>query len=61
MVSERLGHSGIAITADLYSHVMPGLQREAAMQLDKRMESLKGGRFTNDLQNGLKTHENPSI
>ena len=61
VVSERLGHSGIAITADLYSHVMPGLQREAAMQLDKRMESLKGGGFTNDLQNDLKTHENPSI
>ena len=60
VVSERLGHSGIAITADLYSHVMPGLQREAAMQLDKRMESLKVGGFTNDLHNGLTTHENPS-
>jgi integrase len=26
VVSERLGHSGIAITADLYCHVLPGLQ-----------------------------------
>lgn len=30
VVSERLGHSSIAITIDLYSHAVPGLQREAA-------------------------------
>ena len=27
---ETLGHSGIAITMDVYSHVMPQQQREAA-------------------------------
>lgn len=61
VVSERLGHSGIAITADLYSHVLPGLQKEAAMQLDKRIGALNGSGFTNDLQNDLKTHETPQI
>ncbi len=30
VVSERLGHSSIAITVDLYSHVVPSLHREAA-------------------------------
>jgi integrase len=30
VVSERLGHSSIAVTIDLYSHAVPGLQREAA-------------------------------
>jgi hypothetical protein len=30
VVQERLGHSSIGITLDLYSHVMPGMQREAA-------------------------------
>ncbi|MEM8620171.1 MAG: site-specific integrase [Actinomycetota bacterium] len=30
IVSERLGHSTIAITLDLYSHVTPGVAREAA-------------------------------
>ena len=30
VVQERLGHSSIAITADIYSHVAPSLQREAA-------------------------------
>jgi integrase len=30
IVSERLGHSTVTITLDTYSHVLPGLQREAA-------------------------------
>jgi integrase len=30
IVSERLGHAGIVITLDLYSHVAPGLQQAAA-------------------------------
>ena len=30
VVQERLGHSTIAITMDLYSHVMPTVQRDAA-------------------------------
>jgi len=33
-VSERLGHSNIAITMDTYSHVLPGLQEEAVLALD---------------------------
>ena len=27
VVSERLGHSSTRITMDIYSHVLPGLQR----------------------------------
>jgi integrase len=34
VVSERLGHSNIGITMDLYSHVMPGLQQEAAQKVE---------------------------
>lgn len=34
VVQERLGHSQISITLDSYSHVMPGLQREAANKLN---------------------------
>jgi len=34
VVSERLGHSKVSITLDLYSHVTPTLQKEAAMALD---------------------------
>lgn len=34
IVQERLGHSFVAITLDLYSHVVPGLQEAAANSLD---------------------------
>ena len=30
IVSERLGHSSVMVTLDVYSHVLPSLQREAA-------------------------------
>lgn len=35
IVQERLGHSGIAVTLDLYSHVAPGLQQAAANRFDE--------------------------
>jgi len=34
VVSERLGYSKIGITLDTYSHVMPGMQEEAAQKID---------------------------
>jgi integrase len=34
VVSERLGHSSVAITLDVYSHVLPNMQAEAAEKLD---------------------------
>lgn len=34
IVSERLGHSTIAITLDTYSHVLPNMQKEVAEQLN---------------------------
>ena len=34
IVSERLGHSSVGITLDTYSHVLPGMQAEAARKLD---------------------------
>lgn len=33
IVSERLGHSKVSITLDVYSHAVPTLQREAATKL----------------------------
>ena len=35
VVQERLGHSSIAVTMDVYSHVMPTLQKDAAERLDR--------------------------
>ena len=34
VASERLGHSKIGITLDLYSHVLPGMQEDAAERVD---------------------------
>ncbi|TIP22441.1 MAG: integrase [Mesorhizobium sp.] len=33
-----LGHSTIGITLDLYSHVMPGMQADAAEQVDAALQ-----------------------
>jgi integrase len=38
VVQERLGHSSIAVTMDIYSSVLPGMQREAV----ERLASLMG-------------------
>jgi integrase len=43
VVQEMLGHSTIAITMDLYSHVSPNLQEEAAQRLDTILRGSAGG------------------
>jgi integrase len=35
VISERLGHSKIGVTLDVYSHVLPSMQQEAAEKLDE--------------------------
>lgn len=40
VVAERLGHSRIGITMDLYSHLMPGMQKEAASKIDDIMSGI---------------------
>ena len=35
IVQERLGHSDISMTLNIYSHVRPSLQDEAADKLDE--------------------------
>jgi integrase len=34
IVSERLGHSSVGITLDVYSHVLPTMQTEAVRAFD---------------------------
>jgi integrase len=41
IASERLGHSTVGITLDLYSHVMPGMQANAAEQVDAAIKAAK--------------------
>ena len=37
VIQERLGHSSISVTLDVYSHVVPGMQELAALQFDEVM------------------------
>jgi integrase len=41
VVQERLGHSRVGITLDIYSHVLPTMQRGAADKLDGLMDSVR--------------------
>lgn len=43
VASERLGHSTIGITLDLYSHVMPGMQEDAAAKVDGALQAAISG------------------
>ncbi len=42
VVSERLGHATIGITLDTYSHVLPGMQEEAAAKVDVALRAAIG-------------------
>jgi integrase len=42
IVQERLGHSSITMTLDLYSHLVPGLQEAAAATLNGLLSKQKG-------------------
>lgn len=44
VVSERLRHSSVAITGDIYSHVFAQMDREAADSFDAAMQAAKGRR-----------------
>ncbi|MGC2078962.1 MAG: site-specific integrase, partial [Xanthobacteraceae bacterium] len=39
IAQERLGHSSISITLDLYSHVLPGMQAEAVAKVDAKLQA----------------------
>ena len=38
VVSERLGHSSISVTTDIYSHVIPGMQEEVALTVERLLD-----------------------
>ncbi|NPV45147.1 MAG: site-specific integrase [Firmicutes bacterium] len=38
IISERLGHSSVRITYDIYSHLMPGMQRTAVEKLEQLLK-----------------------
>lgn len=61
VVSERLGHSQLAITADLYTHVNRGLGKAAAEQiagaLRRRSDALPTAALPQSPENGTVSQE----
>ncbi len=49
VVSERLGHASIAITLDLYSHLVPGLQEGAAARFEEHLADDAVSRLESEL------------
>lgn len=43
VVSERLGHSSIAVTMDIYAHCMPGMGAEAALAVERLLDRPPSG------------------
>jgi integrase len=43
VAQERLGHSSVGITLDLYSHVLPGMQEDAAAKVDAAIHAAIDG------------------
>jgi integrase len=41
IMQERLGHHSISVTMDIYSHLMPNMQAEAAAKLDAVLRAAK--------------------
>jgi integrase len=39
VVQERLGHANVGITLDIYSHVAPHMQSDAAEKIDAGMRA----------------------
>ena len=57
VVQEILGHSSIAITMDLYSHVLPSVQQEAAGKVN---DVLKDS-LSHDVKDDVKTTSNDEV
>jgi len=43
VVQERLGHANVGITLDVYSHVSPHMQTDAAEKIDAGMRKATSG------------------
>jgi integrase len=57
VVQEILGHSSISITMDLYSHVLPSVQHEAAGKVDDVLR----GSLKRDVKNDVRTTSDDEV
>src|SRR3546814_19495974 len=43
IASERAGHASVAVTMDVYSHAIPGMQEDAAARIDDALRKVLQG------------------
>jgi hypothetical protein len=55
-LSEFMGHSSIQVTLDLYGHLMPGAESEAASLLDTLLETAESKARSADAEESTGTH-----
>jgi hypothetical protein len=60
VISKTLGHSGLAITADIYAAVTPPLQRHAATAMDSVLGSVTSGGWSSTWSSEGAEAEHPS-
>jgi hypothetical protein len=51
-----MGHSSIQVTLDLYGHLMPGAESEAASRLDALLENAESQARSADAEDETGTH-----
>lgn len=61
VASERLGHSKVGITLDLYSHVMPGMQQDAAAKIDAALMAARARKAEDVLGGEVGRNDDPAI
>ncbi len=69
VVSERLGHTGIAMTLTNYTHVLPSMQELAADQFERTVWQEEPGRYSGGTQgqvcpccgHSLEQSKNPAV
>ena len=50
IVSERLGHASVVTTLDAYSHVLPGIQKEAALKFEEGLRKASEHRLVEEIR-----------
>ena len=55
VVSERMGHANVAITLEVYVHVLPGMQERAASRMESLLSRVRWTSLRRELTRGAQS------
>jgi integrase len=61
VVSEMLGHASVAITLDIYSHVLPDMQQDAAAIMGHLLSAGNNGAAAGQVRSPFDSHSHPQV